>query len=338
MLVYLIDPGNDQRDTALYREFITGLTELGYTCIYRPVLSAGHNQWTYRIMTRLIMVWHGLVNRRLQKILDEVNEEAPSAVIVIKGTFIFPETVRRLKAESRAVICYNPDNPYNTKSCGDEIRACIGHYDRYGTWSRSVMEKLEADGQSDVRYVTFATPSLTNGISNKACPTTFKYTISFVGNADEYRIRVVSDLARMWKQLGNDCHDIHLFGWGWNALMDVSIHVNVDKTEYASIVRNSMISMNILRKANKNSVNMRTFEIPAFRGLMLHENSQEAKRIYPDNHMAIYYANGADAAIKVDKIKNNMSHILSIRIAAYRHAHKYEQSYSKRMHSLLSGT
>jgi spore maturation protein CgeB len=46
-----------------------------------------------------------------------------------------------------------------------------------------------------------------------------------------------------------------------------------------------------LRKQNKDSINMRTFEIPAAGGFMFHEVSSEAKHFFTPNEEVVYFSN-----------------------------------------------
>ena len=98
----------------------------------------------------------------------------------------------------------------------------------------------------------------------------------------------------------------------------------------------SKININILRLQNKDSTNMRTFEIPAARSLMFHERSKEAQEIFKEDEEVIFFDNAKDLVEKANRIINNNSLRDDILNKGYLAATSSENLYSSRVESILN--
>jgi spore maturation protein CgeB len=74
------------------------------------------------------------------------------------------------------------------------------------------------------------------------------------------------------------------------------------------------VTLNILRKQNRTSHNMKTFEIPGMGGLMLTERSYEQNNFFPENKSSLMYTGLKELKKKILYAYNN-KHVSKIRIA-----------------------
>ena len=153
------------------------------------------------------------------------------------------------------------------------------------------------------------------------------FDLSFVGTADEERYKLLNNLAE---------YSIILAGDGWNRY-DLSKNIkyvsNVNSKRYASLISKSKFSLNILRKQNKDSHNMKTFEIPSMGGLLLTEKNRDQKSFFLDNDSCVMYKNVNDIKLKINSYNKNLKKYSKIKNKGYKIVKK--NSYKDRVKYLI---
>ncbi len=238
-------------------------------------------------------------NRLLEKTIKNGNYEY---LFVMKGTDLKFQTLNRIKRNYPSVklICFNPDDPFNEASSNSDIISSIPLYDVYCIWTRHLNEKLKSAGAKRIGYFPF-------GIDEEIIfpvEASHKYDISFIGNGDEERHQLISDLAKELEERNLNIQ-LHVFGNNWPSFGEnVVVHGQRNGQALLETIAATKINLNLLRKQNKNSINMRTFEIPAAKGFMIHEESQEAKSFFSPEDEVIYFESIKDL---VDKCEHYLS-------------------------------
>ena len=128
-------------------------------------------------------------------------------------------------------------------------------------------------------------------------------------------------------------------GGGWirkekRNLKIFSIKDRIHGKKLSGIINNSNISLNILRDQNKDSHNMRTFEIPAMNGLMLTTRSKEQNEFFPENKACYMYKDKKELINKIEYILQNKKEANRVRVAGNLISKKH--SYLSRAKYLLS--
>jgi hypothetical protein len=239
-------------------------------------------------------------NSRFQEILKKDNYDF---LFVMKGTDIKTQTLKLIKDEnpSLKLICFNPDDPFNEASSNSDIVSSIPLYDYYCIWTRHLDYQLREAGANEIIYLPF-------GVDNEIIypvDAEFQYDISFIGNGDTERHQLVKALNdEIVKK--NLKFKVHIFGNNWHITSkQVVFHGQRTGIELLKTISASKINLNLLRKQNKNSINMRTFEIPAANGFMLHEASEEAKMFFIDNEEVVFFTSVSDLVNKCDFYLSN---------------------------------
>jgi len=248
----------------------------------------------------LRVCWEAIVNKKIRHVLDTFK---PDLLLVMKGLYLWPRTIREIKAVKKNLIfCFNSDNPFNLSSpatSNKNILDSIPYYDCYFIWSRLLIEPLYKMEARCVEYLPFGfDPDLhypVNLADNEA--RIYGNDVVFVGNWDEER--------EAWlKELGD--FDLGLWGssyWRYRCrnriLRDRWRGKVVIGEEMSKVLNVSKISLNILRKQNKLSHNMRTFEAPACGAFVLAERTQEAKDFFEEDKEAVYFSSPEELREKV---------------------------------------
>jgi len=235
--------------------------------------------------------------------IDFIKQEKPDLLLVIKGWYFFPETIKKIKKlfPKLLIFNFNPDNPFNTwhkGSSNDLIRNSIPFYDVYFIWGKFLIEPLRKAGARRVEYLPFAwDPFLRQpaGLLNEDEQEHFGSDVVFVGSWDKERERILSRL------LG---YDLKIWGSSWQKANSKLQSAWTKKAEFGKnfckIIKSSKIVLNLIRKQNPSSVNMRTFEIPACRGFMLSTRTEESLQFFQEGKEAEYFSDYEELKEKID--------------------------------------
>jgi spore maturation protein CgeB len=188
--------------------------------------------------------------RDCKRLFRNIESRPPDLILVIKGWFIRPNVVCRLR-DIAPTICWNPDSPFDSAltSGGGLVQEALPLYDGYVTWSASLARAI-SDLRDHVYVVPFGVdrdvhrPTSGSGIA--------KDRVVIIGTASPERIRLVQRLKHL-KPL--------LFGNGWPR--SFKARPPVYGRQFAAVAGESAWCINPLRPQNRDSHNMRTFELLA---------------------------------------------------------------------------
>jgi len=278
----------------------------------------------------------GILLKKLNyRFIEFVKKSDVNVIFVLKGSNLLPQTLYQIKESfpNKILICFNPDDPFNRGSGGLNIEKSIPLYDQYFIWSNSLVERIKKYGCKNVYYLPFAadTKIIYPYNSDKKV-----IDVSFIGNSDKERNTFFMNLER--EIIGQNLSEfsINIYGNGWNNFKKIKLNNEIEGDKLLKTFSSTIINLNILRKANKNSINMRTFEIPASGAFMLHEKSYEAAEYFKPGIEADYYSDVRDC---LDKIKYYLEHEDirdKIAKAGYDKIIKYNYSYGANVVKILN--
>lgn len=218
-------------------------------------------------------------------VLSRSAQYKPDVVLFVKGTLATKECLQRLKSYAGKLVCFQTDDPWNPAACHARIVHAIPMYDLYATCKTAIMEDLTTAGSKTVIYVPCGyKPEIHH--MNDRLPSyytdPFACDVSVIGGADEERIGIVKNLITAMPDL-----NLKLYGGYWNREPALSkyAHGHVYGWQYREAIRNAKVVLNILRSANRDQHNMRTFEIPACGGVQLTERTPEHEELLGKSHM-----------------------------------------------------
>jgi len=317
--------------------FLTGRIEISLEKALRN-LPCQIRRFNIRETNRLMLpVAEYLINKKIYKAVKDFN---PDLVLVVKGYYLLPQTIKKIKESSSSLIfCFNTDNPFNLSSRGannSNIVASIPHYDCYFIWSRSLIGPLRKLGAKRVEYLPFGfDPDWHNLVNlSEAQRHLYANDITFVGNWDRER--------ESWLK---NVQDFDLGIWGeryWNrrchnsALRKKWRRRPAYAQDMAKVLAASKVSLNILRAQNKGAHNMRTFEAPACGAFALAERSAEAEEFFTEGKEAVYFSTPAELREKARYYLNNEEERKKISQAGYLRCLKSNYSYFYRARDIIN--
>lgn len=281
-----------------------------------------------------------VINRLTQKLQSEiigrtlfgflrVREARYQAIIVFKGMRLTPSWIARCKAISSTAswVNVNPDDPFNMISRGStnrNVRRSIGCYDIYATWGKHLIPSIEQQGCATALFLPFAHDADNHYPAASPQHSNGDY-IAFVGGWDREREAILSELSDF---------PIKIYGEGWNRiatrspLRDKVRSHNIYGEQLRQIISSAKASINILRPQNYGSHNMRTFEIPAMRGLMVTTYSDEQNSFFPDGCASLMFSNTAELREKLKLTLDGGYNVAQMKEAAFKLSR--DQSYDSR--------
>ena len=253
-----------------------------------------------RYLNKALETWFTMVMNK--KLIEETRNYAADLWIIIKGQRILPETISKIKKEKRAIFFnINPDDPFNKNrgASSENVRKALKKFDCYFIWSKNILKKLKQARVQRTEYLPFAfdpTISYPLQISSED-RRLYGHDLVFLGNWEARRekwLRYLKDLdlaiwgGVYWKQR---CRDRGVIA-KWQGR-------EIEAKDISKVFNASKISLNILRKQNLGSINMRTFEVAASGAFVLAERSEEAKEFFKEDEEAVYFSTAEELKEKV---------------------------------------
>ena len=241
-------------------------------------------------------------------IINYIKNSEAEFVFIIKGYYLLPETIELLKDFGKKVFCFYPDDPLvlQPSTSNKFVSKSIEKYNAYFIWSKKLIKPIQNVGCKNVFYLPFGAdidllhPTRLDSRSGEA---NIQYDVTFIGNVDRERTDFINSLSSYL----DDNFNKLVFGCGWENLNGFKVKGEALGDKFINTIFNSKINLNILRVQNKNSNNMRTFEIPAVGGFMLHEYSEEAIEFFEPGIDADYFKSPEECADKIKYyLKNDM--------------------------------
>lgn len=269
--IFLVGFFNNKRNKYSYSDsFYNKLLELGYIVKklnYRKQLffNSKINDW--------------LINFLLYKRVKRFN---PDFIFFVKAETIYSKIIKKLKKNNYFMFNFYPDNPFvfwNGNS-NKEVLSSLIYYDCFLSWSKLLMPVLGFAGAKDVYYFPFAYDKdifeknlkLTKQDINK-----YKSDVCFAGTWESEREEWLTKLMQKMPNL-----NLVIYGNLWeqklykNSILRKFLkNKAVYKDELIKIFKTSKIVLNFIRKQNRTSHNMRTFEVPATGSFLLTQRTKE---------------------------------------------------------------
>jgi len=244
------------------------------------------------------------LRKKLIYLLNKKNKKY-DLIIFFKTIFLDKKTLQKVKLINKGGVYINifPDDPLNIKNpiiSNKSFLETINEFDYFCIWSQKILKKLKKKFKSKFLYLPFGFDSLSifklrNYLKNKR-----KDELNFIGTFDQNRHDILSSINIKKK----------IYGGNWNILntkriKNAFIGKHIYGKDIFKIMNSSAISLNILREQNYSAHNMRTFEIPAYNGLMLTTRSAEQNKFFRENKACFMFSSKKELKSKINFILKN---------------------------------
>jgi hypothetical protein len=226
-------------------------------------------------------------------LLTEALAIKPDVILVMKGYFILPETIEALKRIARVVVSFHADDLANPKNTSDAMRRSLPLWHVLFTPRPFSGPELEQQGVQRWEYLPFGyDPELSFPSHAAPAEPGVEDAVVFVGTWDPERVAVLEPLAPK--------APLRIWGNGWERVDAGSALVPalrkrqlLGETLRATFTQ-SGINLALLRKANRDLHQMRTFEVPACGGFLLTERTSDHQSWFEEGKEAVFFESPAE--------------------------------------------
>ncbi len=278
------------------------LIKLGHEVTHVPVQN-WHYDFYYKSTMHKALVRLGLTRLQTKiqnRLLAELDGHFFDIIWVFKGMELTPPTLQTLKKQTTRLINFNPDNPFifSGKGSGnDNITKSIHLFDEHFTYDYEVKSRIELEFGVKCTLVPF-------GFDNEVISIEELYEVEeinavcFVGNPDDYRIKILQEIL-------NKGLPLHVYGHEWHKHLkhhNLTIHGAVYEKDYYKTIRKYRVQLNIMRVHNLDSHNMRSIEVPGCGGIMLAPRTKDHVAFFEEGQEAYFYNNARELVEQAEMI------------------------------------
>jgi spore maturation protein CgeB len=252
----------------------------------------------------------------------------PQIIIVIKGAYLSPGVLARLRQETPSVLInYATDDPFNPVVATRDLLSGIPEYTLYACTKRNMINDVVQAGCLQAVFVPFGydpsfhfwEPPLTAEEKKR-----FASDVVFIGGADADRVPIFRMLIKTYTM------DLHLYGGYWNreAHLRQYYHGWAVGRDYRMALSGTKIALGLVRRANRDGHSMRTFEIPACGAFMLAERTDEHLEFFEEDKEAGYFGSNEELIektqyyLKHDAERQRMAEAAQTRLRQGHHTYR----------------
>lgn len=280
------------------------------------------------------------LQRHNQILLDKVEQYKPHMVIILKGLFVFSQTIKQIKSAGVWIVNINHDDffSFNPNNYSQIQRDALADYHHIFT-TREVNVNEVIPYNPHVSFFPFAyypgihrVIELPDDESNA-----WKSDVLFVGTWEKERASLLEELVVSVPAT------YAIYGSQWEKVKSSSPLFPFLKKkllkgdDMAHAIRYARMSLGFLRKENRDDYTQRTFEIPACGGLLLAERTARHQSFYKENSEAVFFeaGNTAELAGQIRWLMNDPLKAESIRQAGITALINGKHTYAHRIQQLL---
>lgn len=222
-----------------------------------------------------------------QAVVDRAGEFRPDVILIVKGAYVRPQLLRTLRRTGAILANFSTDDPFNPGVSSRYLHEAIREYDLYATPRRANLHELQAAGARNTAVVAFGyNPSVHFVEPEIVDEPGDDCDLLFVGGADRDRLAFFRSVAGLWPDAR-----LALYGgyWDRDPVLRHSWRGFARGAAYRRAMRRARLVVNLVRRANRDSHVMRSFEVPACGGCMLAERTDDHERFFDDGRDAVLF-------------------------------------------------
>jgi spore maturation protein CgeB len=312
--------------------YIRHLRESGCEIIHYPAPDINNRDRSKNIFRKIFfkMGFYRGYKRINRELIGLSENHKPDVIWIFKGMEIFPGTLKQLRLKAK-LANYNPDHPFIIAGSGSgnkNVTQSVGLYHLHFCYNSELQREIERKYGIQTAFLPFGFELNTEQfVGSSSLPEINK--VCFIGNPDKTRVGLVSILAGTGFM-------VDVYGHGWDRteikkLPNVHHFDAVYGKEFWDKLRQYRVQLNIFRKHNIGSHNMRSFEIPAVGGIQLTPYSKEQASFFSEEREIFFYRDEKEMVDQIRKLLSlPVSDISGIRSAARKRSIESHYSYRDR--------
>jgi len=285
-------------------------------------------------------IWEAHRRRHAQLLADAVRKHRPEITIILKGLHISAADVSNLRHLGTWVVNLNHDDFFsrNPNNWTRIQRGAIPQYDCILTTREVNLAEIQPINPR-VRFLGFAyyprihRPMVLEPHERQV----WASDVVFVGTWEAERCRLLEQLVREVPAR------YAIYGEQWERVSRHSplrpyVHRSrLGPDDMAKAIGGAKLALGFLRKENRDEYTQRSFEIPAYGGLLVAERTALHCRLYKEGVEAVFFDSnsGDELATAVTLLLSDPERREKIRRAGMDALHRQRHTYEDRMNELL---
>lgn len=326
------------------RALAQSLRAMGHTLI--EVDAEDYVPWRWngfisRVFRRLFL--RALVDDYNRDVLKQAESSEFDFVLVFKGMYLKPETLRVLRVLGKPVYNFYPDVSFEDH--GSYIPAALRYYDCIFTTKSFHGAKEIADFHiNELLQIRHGFDPEVHRPVQLAPPQIARYgcDVSFVGCWSPEKERLISCILK-----SRSSFKVIVYGIGWKyastefkKLLGGNLRPGVFGDELAIAYCASKVNLGLLSSASgdasmSDQTTVRTFQIPASGSFMLHEDTEEVRSYFQPEKEFMLFSGEADLLLKLDMILSDDVLRETIKANGHRRCMKEPYDYSSAAVSIV---
>jgi len=257
------------------------------------------------------------------------------AIFFIKGNEIYPSTLKYIKKKYPYIklISWSLDDMYAWHNRSIYYTFGLRFYDLVVTTKSYNVKELKKLGAKKILFQYQAYSRDLHKPCNDCDKVKYQHDVIFIGDFENDRFEKMLFLA-------NNGIKIYIYGPNWHRKIrdsheNLIINPPLIGENYSKALSCSKISLCFLKKSNRDLHTSRSIEIPACKGFMIAERTNEHKKIFEEDKEAVFFETKEELLEKVRFYLLNNEKRIAIAHAGYNKVINSEFSYDDRAKEIL---
>jgi hypothetical protein len=308
--------------------------ELGLNVAFADSREASGNALAGRISWRFLGRRPAALGSFGRKVVRLCHDFRPETLLTTGFAPVAAESLERLGEIGVYKINFLTDDPWNRRQRAPWFLRAVQQYDEVLSTRQANLEDLKKLGCRGVRYVPFGFASHMHFPErlSAARKREMESDVIFAGGADCDRVPYIAALDKAGFRVG-------LYGGYWDRFPETRHLTHGLKPP--EIVREAVaaakVALCLVRRANRDGVCMRTFEVPAMGGCMLVEKTAEHVELFGTEGQAVLYFDAIpEMTEKTRWLLEHDTERERLRSAAHELIARGNHTYRDRLNSILN--
>jgi hypothetical protein len=298
---------------------------------FAPIARSLPHRLLYRLLARRPPRLFGFERH----LLDTAEQVRPDVVLVVKGPYVRPQILQRLRRLGAAVVNFSTDDPFNSAAKFPYLRDAIREYDLYVTPRTANIAQLQEAGARRTMLVPFAyKPSVHYFQPEEPQGARDACDLLFIGGADADRTAFFRRVVDLWPDVRLDLYGNY---WDRDSQLRAFWRGYAFGDLYRSATRRAKLAINLVRHGNRDGHVMRTFEVPACGGCMLAERTDDHARFFEEGREALFFDTPESLVREARAVLDDDDRRTGIALAGHRRVVRDGHTYAARLEAILAG-
>jgi spore maturation protein CgeB len=255
----------------------------------------------------------------------------PNIVLIIKGNDIYPSVLKKIKSldPNTKLVSWTGDNMLKKHNSSYYFIKGISLYDIHFTTKSNAVKGLMLKG---VKKVKFLNKAFNKDVHFPSVNKKLFFEVLFIGSYEKPRYETM-------RYLADNGIEINIYGNGWEKIKSqnnlIIHHKPLQGENYREAISTSKINLCFLRKANDDLQTDRTMEIPACKGFMIAERTDEHLNLFKEDSEAVFFNSDNELLKKIKYYLKNDDLRNKIAENGYSRAIKSNYSYDNMIEKII---